>query len=77
MRRTIIILVIIFFAGTAYSSEPYPTKYFCQHKASRPAEAEFCELFHAQLVLSGMVDFKFDSDRPYFMIIVLPTARDG
>ena len=77
MRRTIIILVVLLFAGSAYASEPYPVDYKCIADASRPKEAEFCTIFKVQLALSGLVVFDIDKDRPYFQIIVLPTTRGG
>ena len=93
MRRTIIILTVLLFAGSAYAVEPsrhlagdgpvaaglqpYPVDLQCIADPSRPAEAAFCEVFRIRLVATGMFEFDIDVSRPYFMIIVLPTVRDS
>ena len=75
MRRQIIILLILLFAGPVFAQ--YPVEYHCQADISRPAEAVFCEIFKERLLASDMVIYKVDENRPYFQIIVLPTVRDS
>jgi len=75
MRRSIIILVILFFAGPVFSQ--FPVDFKCIADASRPLEAEFCHIFKIRLAASGDVVYEFNPERSYFMIIILPTVRDG
>ena len=77
MRRTIIIFVVLLFAGGAYAADPFPVDYQCVSDPSRPTEAVFCEVFRIQLIATGMFKFDIDRSRPFFMIVVLPTVRDG
>ena len=75
MRRSIIILVILLFAGSAYAQ--FPVDFECVSDPLRPKEAEFCRIFKVRLAASGDVVYEFNPERSYFMIIVLPTVRDG
>ena len=77
MRRSIIILAVLLFAGSAYGADPFQVEYICIADPSRPAEAEFCALFQIQLFASGMFEFDIDKSRSHFQIIILPTVRDG
>jgi len=75
MRRMIIILSVLFFAASA--SAEFPIDYQCHSDPDVPLEAELCTRYKVALADSGFITFEYSENKPYFRIIVLPTARDG
>ena len=74
--RIIIASLLLLFAVPLMAGE-LPVKYECEPDAGFPLEDKFCDDFKAALVRTDFVTFEYDSARPYFYIVVLPTVRDG
>jgi hypothetical protein len=73
MRRSAIILSILFLASTAGAQLPYA--YHCQYE--NDIEHEICSFLAAAMVRSVEMVEAEDTSRPHFFLIVLPTERGG
>jgi hypothetical protein len=73
----VVFLAVIMVTTVALASDPYPVNFECASSPDRPEEADFCQIYKIQLAATGMAVYEFDRSRPHFMVIVMPTARDG
>lgn len=75
----LIILAVVLFCSPVKafpgSNEGIPIRYQCAK--SNEAEAAVCTELYAALERTGLVNLSPNPNDPYFMLVVLPTERDG